>query len=91
MKFPNERFYRGELKAMASLEKINKYLDCPLLPTRKFPIIFHAVFGKDEREASSPSFFNIDEALQIKDYVQKLRADARFRTSKFERRSMDTS
>lgn len=47
-----------------------------------FPIVFHAVFGKDDREASSPSFFNVDEILQIKQYVEKLRADRKYRTCK---------
>ncbi|KAF8630294.1 hypothetical protein AX15_003007 [Amanita polypyramis BW_CC] len=81
LKFPNEQFYRGELQVRASATKINKYLSCPLLPSPMFPIVFHAVFGKDDREASSPSFFNIDEALQIKQYVQRLRADTNYRTT----------
>jgi helicase MOV-10 len=46
-----------------------------------FPIVFHAISGKDDREASSPSFFNIDEVSLVKDYVQKLRADRKFRIS----------
>ncbi|KAF8632166.1 hypothetical protein AX17_004907 [Amanita inopinata Kibby_2008] len=81
LKFPNERFYRNELRVCASPAKINRYLQCSLLPSGQFPIVFHAVFGKNDREASSPSFFNIEEALQIKQYVQKLRADKRFRTT----------
>jgi helicase MOV-10 len=41
------------------------------------------VLGKDDREASSPSFFNIDEALVVKSNVQQLKEsrDRRFRTS----------
>jgi helicase MOV-10 len=42
------------------------------LPKKKFPIIFHGIIGKDEKEASSPSFFNIDEASQVKKYVISL-------------------
>lgn len=38
--------------------------------------MFHALTGKDDREASSPSFFNIDEITQVKAYVEALRADA---------------
>ncbi len=82
LKFPNEQFYRGELQAKASPAKINKYLGSSILPTPTFPIVFHAVFGKDDREASSPSFFNVDEVLQIKQYVERLRADRAHRTSK---------
>ena len=49
---------------------------------KKFPVVFHAVSGKDDREASSPSFFNVDEVLQVKSYVQQLKADRVFRTSR---------
>lgn len=45
--------------------------------------MFHSVSGKDDREASSPSFFNIHEVLQIKSYVQKLKEDRRYRTGKW--------
>lgn len=29
----------------------------------RFPMLFHAVVGKDEREANSPSWFNVTGAL----------------------------
>jgi helicase MOV-10 len=35
------------------------------------------VEGQDTREASSPSFFNPQEVLQVKAYVQQLLDDAR--------------
>ncbi|KAK7046911.1 Rna helicase [Favolaschia claudopus] len=79
LKFPNERFYKGELQPCGDTKTINAYLDSPLLPAAKFPIVFHAIAGKDDREAASPSFFNIDELSQVKQYVEKLRADRRFR------------
>jgi helicase MOV-10 len=81
LSFPNERFYSGELQPCASPKIMNKYLGSSLLPNSKFPIIFHSVSGKDDREASSPSFFNIDEILQVKSYVQRLRDDRKHRTS----------
>lgn len=31
-----------------------------------FPIIFEGIVGRDAREGSSPSFFNIDEATCVK-------------------------
>ncbi len=37
-----------------------------------FPVIFHGVPGKDERESNSPSFFNIFEIEIIVDYLKKL-------------------
>lgn len=67
---------------------INAYLNSPLLPNKAFPIVFHAIAGKDEREAASPSFFNRDEASQVKEYITKLRADRRFRISEWEARDV---
>ena len=37
-----------------------------------FPIIFHGVMGKDEREGNSPSFFNPEEAAKVTDYLKQL-------------------
>ena len=45
------------------------------LPNKNFPIIFHPVFGKDEREGSSPSFFNVAEVETIERYLRKLLDD----------------
>jgi helicase MOV-10 len=41
-------------------------------PNRRFPVVFHAISGNDEREASSPSYFNRLEASQVKSYVKML-------------------
>lgn len=75
LKFPNDQFYRGELRQCGDPKIINAYIGSSHLVSKKFPIIFHAISGQDDREASSPSFFNIDEATQVKKYVQALRAD----------------
>jgi len=48
---------------------------------RGVPIIFHAIQGKDEREASSPSFFNVSEASEVKTYVKMLKEDTRLALS----------
>ena len=83
LKFPNERFYSGDLEECAPATTINAYLSSPFLASPNFPIVFHSVAGKDDREASSPSFFNIDEVLQVKAYVQQLKEiRGKFRTSK---------
>ncbi|CAA7269336.1 unnamed protein product [Cyclocybe aegerita] len=81
LRFPNEKFYENDLQPCANPSVIDCYLNSPYLPSKKFPVVFHAVPGKDDREASSPSFFNIDEVLQVKDYVQRLKEDRRFRTA----------
>ena len=80
--FPNEKFYRGDLVSCGDPAVINSFLKSPYLPSEKFPVVFHSVSGKDDREASSPSFFNIEEVLQVKSYVQKLKKDKKFRTGK---------
>ncbi|KAJ7484319.1 P-loop containing nucleoside triphosphate hydrolase protein [Mycena latifolia] len=79
LKFPNERFYKGELQEYGDRRVIDAYIGAPFLPNKAFPIVFHAIAGKDDREAASPSFFNIDEVTQVKMYIQSLRADRRFR------------
>ena len=45
------------------------------LPNKNFPIIFHPVYGKDEREENSPSFFNVAEVETIERYLKKLLDD----------------
>ncbi|XP_078339905.1 putative helicase MOV-10 isoform X1 [Crassostrea virginica] len=72
LKYPNDAFYDGELVPDAE-ESIRTCLcDWEELPTRKFPIIFHGVTGKDQREERSPSFFNPEEAAVVYSYVTKL-------------------
>ncbi|TFY71299.1 hypothetical protein EVG20_g1692 [Dentipellis fragilis] len=75
LRYPNERFYNSDLEPCGDPKMINAYIGNSLLVSKKFPIIFHAMAGQDAREASSPSFFNIEEVLQVKAYVEALRAD----------------
>lgn len=42
------------------------------LPKKGFPLIFHGIEGKDEREGNSPSFFNTAEATTVIKYVREL-------------------
>lgn len=79
LKFPNERFYQGDLLQCGESTTVNAMVGSPQLVSKDFPVVFHAVAGKDDREASSPSFFNIDEATQVKAYVEAIRADRKFR------------
>jgi helicase MOV-10 len=67
-------FYGGDLRAHADPHKVNAFENWRHhpRPKRKFPIMFHAIAGQDEREASSPSFFNRLEATQVKNYVRML-------------------
>ena len=77
IRFPSERFYDGELEACGEPSVLNSCLNLELLAPSKYPVIFSAVEGHDMREASSPSFFNPEEVLQVKAYVQQLLADTR--------------
>ncbi|KAF9226240.1 P-loop containing nucleoside triphosphate hydrolase protein [Gyrodon lividus] len=77
--FPNERFYGQELQACGDVNSTHAYVGYPKLPSKKFPIIFHAVSGRDELDASSLSFFNIDEATKVKEYIQQLQSERKYR------------
>lgn len=72
LEVPNKLFYDGELKACADEISSNQYCMWEHLPTKGFPVIFHGVPGKDERESNSPSFFNIFEINILIDYLKKL-------------------
>ncbi|XP_051758530.1 putative helicase mov-10-B.1 isoform X2 [Ctenopharyngodon idella] len=72
LKVPNELFYDGELLACADEISSNQYCNWEHLPKRGFPVIFHGVIGKDDRESNSPSFFNTSEIDIIVDYLKKL-------------------
>uniref|UniRef100_A0A671LVB9 RNA helicase n=1 Tax=Sinocyclocheilus anshuiensis TaxID=1608454 RepID=A0A671LVB9_9TELE len=77
LKIPNEMFYDGELVACADEMISHQYCKWEHLPKSEFPVIFHGVIGKDERESNSPSFFNTSEIDIIIDYMKKLLTQAK--------------
>lgn len=77
LRFPNESFYGGDLQASAPRQVIDSFVNRAILPNPRFPILFHGIVGKDDREASSPSFFNIDEVTEAKEYVMMLKRNYR--------------
>ncbi|KIO33700.1 hypothetical protein M407DRAFT_229531 [Tulasnella calospora MUT 4182] len=79
LRFPNEEFYKNELEAHADPTVINSCLRWWQLPNPNFPIIFHSIKGKDQRQATSPSFFNAHEASVVKEYITDLKADSGLR------------
>ncbi|TFK80574.1 P-loop containing nucleoside triphosphate hydrolase protein [Polyporus arcularius HHB13444] len=77
LQYPNEKFYDGELEVCGLPSSINAFLNSRQLVSPKYPVVFHAISGRNEREATSPSYFNIDEAIQVKAYVAALLQDKR--------------
>ncbi|KAF5389693.1 hypothetical protein D9757_006021 [Collybiopsis confluens] len=72
LEFSNERFYNRELQYCADPALTRNLESSDELPQKKFPLIFHGIVGKDQREASSPSFFNIEEAGLVRKYCLSL-------------------
>jgi hypothetical protein len=73
LRLPNDLFYRGELVPCAPSSTVNTLVNrWSGLPNPSFPIVFHSVKGKDEREGRSPSFFNVQEITTVKMYVEWL-------------------
>ncbi|RPD55533.1 P-loop containing nucleoside triphosphate hydrolase protein [Lentinus tigrinus ALCF2SS1-7] len=76
--YPNEKFYEGELEVCGDHATTHSFVGSPQLESPKFPIVFHAIAGHNDRESTSPSYFNIDEASEVKAYVQALLNDRNF-------------
>ncbi|XP_015251753.1 PREDICTED: putative helicase mov-10-B.1 [Cyprinodon variegatus] len=72
LKIPNELFYNDELQVFADQLERETYCNWEALPQKGFPVIFHGVLGKDEREANSPSFFNVSEIETLVMYLNTL-------------------
>ena len=83
LKFPNDEFYRGDLIACGDPMTTQCLARWDGLVKKNFPVIFHGLKGKDEREASSPSFFNPLEASEVKKYVKNLLDDRKLRLSTY--------
>ncbi|XP_026122041.1 putative helicase mov-10-B.1 [Carassius auratus] len=72
LKIPNELFYENELQVFANQMEREAFCLWEHLPNKGFPVVFHGVMGKDERESNSPSFFNVTEIEVIVSYLNKL-------------------
>ncbi len=73
--YPNQKFYDNELEVCGAPHVINSFLGSAQLVQSDFPVVFHAISGHNDRESTSPSYFNIDEACEVKAYVQALLED----------------
>ncbi|KAG8937062.1 hypothetical protein FRC00_007237 [Tulasnella sp. 408] len=72
LQFPNEQFYSGDLIAQADPITSNRLVGWFKMPNPNFPIKFHGVVGKDQREDISPSYFNPYEVLEVKYIVEEI-------------------
>ncbi|XP_076124950.1 putative helicase mov-10-B.1 [Alosa pseudoharengus] len=72
LKVPNELFYDNELQVFANKMDREAFCNWDHLPKKGFPLVFCGVMGKDEREANSPSFFNVTEVETLISYLTKL-------------------
>ncbi|KAH7924379.1 P-loop containing nucleoside triphosphate hydrolase protein, partial [Leucogyrophana mollusca] len=71
IRFSDDTFYGGELSAAGDPLVINSLLGSNLVQNN-FPVLFHSINGKDERETGSPSYFNISDASIVKRYCETL-------------------
>ena len=74
---PNKLFYDGHLQTCQDNESEAYLRSYSLaqwseLPVQGFPLIFNGIEGKNEREANSPSWFNIAECERVLHYVRLL-------------------
>ena len=77
LEFPNREFYRGDLRACADQSKTHRVVGrWSGLVSDNFPIVFHSVRGKDCRDRHSPSYFNADEILVVKEHLTSLLNEA---------------
>ncbi|KAI3357707.1 hypothetical protein L3Q82_016115 [Scortum barcoo] len=72
LKIPNELFYESQLQPYACREQCGTYCRWEQLPKKGFPLIFHGVAGTDERDARSPSVYNMAEVEVLKGYLKTL-------------------
>ncbi|XP_026271678.1 putative helicase mov-10-B.1 isoform X1 [Frankliniella occidentalis] len=72
---PNQLFYDEELQAVGDKKVTESICKWQGLKKKGFPLVFHGVDGVDEREGTSPSFFNRQEVEVVTDYIQKILAD----------------
>ncbi|KAG9018818.1 hypothetical protein FRB90_009288 [Tulasnella sp. 427] len=81
LQFPNEQFYSGDLIAGGDPMTTNRLIGWTKMPNPNFPIKFHGVVGKDQREDASPSYFNSYEVLEVKYIVEEIMSSVSWRFS----------
>uniref|UniRef100_A0A0K8V839 Putative helicase MOV-10 n=3 Tax=Bactrocera latifrons TaxID=174628 RepID=A0A0K8V839_BACLA len=72
VKLFSEMFYDGQLLSEASPDVQQLCRDWHRAPNPEYPIIFHSVFGPEQREKNSTSRYNPLEIQIVMDYVRDL-------------------
>ena len=75
LEVPDKLFYHSELQSCADQVVVNSCLQFSCLPEAakgKTPLIFRGIIGQDLKEESSPSFFNVEEAVTVLEYVKEI-------------------
>ncbi|KAH9829558.1 P-loop containing nucleoside triphosphate hydrolase protein [Rhodofomes roseus] len=72
--FSNQHFYDNELKLCGDEAITHSMLDSDVLDglNPKFPVVFHAVKGREVQKGHSPSYFNMPEAMLVSRYCEML-------------------
>ena len=73
---PSRSFYDDRLVPKADPDRVRSLLSWEGLanpgPEADFPVLFHGVVGRDQREGNSPSWFNTEEALAVARHIKSL-------------------
>ena len=75
LEVPARLFYHSELQPCADQVVVNSCLQFSGLSEAargKVPLIFRGIIGQDQKEESSPSFFNVEEAVTVLEYVKEI-------------------
>jgi len=75
LEVPASLFYHSELQPCADPVVVNSCLQFSGLSEAargKIPLIFRGIIGQDLKEESSPSFFNVEEAVTVLEYVKEI-------------------
>ncbi|XP_052888528.1 putative helicase MOV-10 [Anopheles moucheti] len=74
-RFSNEQFYEGELRAKGAPAITSWAVNWRLLPNLNFPMVFHSVIGYMQQDSITLSYWNVQEANKVYEYVQLLMKD----------------
>ncbi|KAG8898805.1 hypothetical protein FRB99_007144, partial [Tulasnella sp. 403] len=75
--FPNAAFYNQNLEPCGHSSVVNSFIGSSVLPKPSFPVVFHGVEGKDQRDEKSPSHYNLEEVSVVAKYVDRLFHDTK--------------